>query len=87
MPVGIISDRSTSTNKNPESSISGIKTLLSPTTKFRRIRTMKMATITEIKQVKNRLEVLPKMGIELDLDSILLEEFQLGLPSDNNIGL
>ena len=48
---------------------------------------MKMATITEIKQVKNRLEVLPKMGIELDLDSILLEEFQLGLPSDNNIGL
>jgi hypothetical protein len=87
MPVGEFQTYLLASNKNPESSISGIKTLLSSITKSRRIKTMKMATITQIKQIKNRLEVLPKLGIELDLDSILLEEFQLGLPSDNNIGL
>ena len=87
MPVSEFYIDLLATNKNSASSIFHIATLLLPTTKLRRIKTMKTATLTPIKPVKNTLEVLPKCGIELDLDSILKQEFKLGLSSDNNIGL
>ncbi len=42
-------------------------------------------TVTQIKHLENSLEVLNQFGIEIDLDSILVEEFQQeGLPSDIN---
>ncbi len=47
---------------------------------------MKTATLAQIKSVKNTLEVLPKLGIELNLDNILNEEYKLGLPGDHNMG-
>ncbi len=37
---------------------------------------------TEIKHVENSLEILNEFGIEIDLESILVEEFEQGLPSD-----
>ena len=45
---------------------------------------MKNATITEIKYVENSLELLNEFGIEINLDSILIEEYKLGLSSDIN---
>jgi hypothetical protein len=42
---------------------------------------MNNATATLIK-VDNSLEVLAEFGIEINLESILAEEFELGLPSD-----
>ena len=41
-------------------------------------------TITEIKHVQNSTELLNEFGTELDLDSILTEELNLGLPCDIN---
>lgn len=41
-------------------------------------------TITEIKHVQNNAELLYEFGTELDLDSILTEEFKSGLPCDIN---
>ena len=43
---------------------------------------MNTATATPIKTVENSLEVLNQFGIELDLDIILAEEFELGFPND-----
>ena len=43
---------------------------------------MMNATITEINYVENSLEILNEFGIEIDLQSILVEEFEQGLPSD-----
>ncbi len=43
---------------------------------------MNNATATLIKQVDNALEILNQFGIEIDLESILAEELELGLPSD-----
>lgn len=43
---------------------------------------MTIATVTEIKHVENSLEVLNEFGIEIDLDGILVEEFEQGLSSD-----
>ena len=43
---------------------------------------MKNATITEIKHLENSLEVLNKFGIEIDLEAILVTEFEQGLASD-----
>ena len=43
---------------------------------------MMNATITEIKYVENSLELLNEFGIEIGLDSILVEEFEQGLKSD-----
>lgn len=43
---------------------------------------MNIATATQIKHVENSLEVLNPFGIEIDLESILVEEFEGGLPSD-----
>ncbi|MBE9044556.1 hypothetical protein IQ255_09080 [Pleurocapsales cyanobacterium LEGE 10410] len=43
---------------------------------------MKNATITEIKYVENSLEVLNEFVIEIDLDSILVEEYERGLTGD-----
>jgi hypothetical protein len=48
---------------------------------------MKIATATQIKPVENRLEVLNQFGIEIDLESMLVEEFEQGLPSDISNGL
>ena len=46
---------------------------------------MNIPTITTIKHLENSLEILNQFGIELDLDSILAEEFQQeGLLSDIN---
>lgn len=73
------------TNKNSASSIFYIAALRLLTTKLRRIETMKTATLAQIKSVKNTLEVLPKLGIELNLDNILNEEYKLGLPGDHNM--
>jgi hypothetical protein len=42
---------------------------------------MNTTTITQIKPIES-LEVLNQFGIELDLDMILAEEFELGLPND-----
>lgn len=43
---------------------------------------MKNATMTEIKHVENSFEVLNELVVEIDLDGILVEEFDRGLPSD-----
>ena len=43
---------------------------------------MNTATATQIKTVENTLEILNQFGIELDLDIILVEEFELGLAND-----
>ena len=43
---------------------------------------MKNASMIEIKYVENSLEVLNEFGIEIDLESILVEEFKRGLSSD-----
>ncbi len=43
---------------------------------------MNTATATQIKTLENSLEVLNQFGIELDLDIILVEEFELGLAND-----
>ena len=48
---------------------------------------MTMATVTQIKYVENSLEVLNQFGIEIDLQSILVAEFEQGLLSDINNGL
>jgi hypothetical protein len=42
---------------------------------------MNTTTATLIK-VDNTLEILAQFGIEIDLESILAEEFELGLSSD-----
>ena len=39
-------------------------------------------TTTAIKIIDNNLEILNLFGIELDLEDILLEEFEQGLSSD-----
>ena len=41
-------------------------------------------TITEIKHVQNSTELLNEFGTELNLDSILTEELNSGLPCDIN---
>ncbi|MDJ0897808.1 MAG: hypothetical protein QNJ55_03275 [Xenococcus sp. MO_188.B8] len=42
-------------------------------------------TVTKIKHFENSFEVLNQSGIEIDLDSILVKEYQQeGLPSDIN---
>ena len=41
-------------------------------------------TNTEIKPVDNSLEIIEELGVELDLDLILEEELDSGLPSDIN---
>ena len=43
-------------------------------------------TTTAIKSVNNSLEILNQFGIELDLEAILVEEFEQGLSSDINNG-
>ena len=43
-------------------------------------------TITEIEQIQDNAELLEEFGTELDLDSILTEELNLGLPCDINNG-
>ena len=43
---------------------------------------MNIATATEIKHFENSLEVLNHFGIELDLDIILVKEFEQGLAND-----
>lgn len=45
---------------------------------------MKNATITEIKYVKNSLEILAELAIEMELDRFLVEEHNLELSSDIN---
>ena len=45
---------------------------------------MKNASMTEIKHVENSLEVLNEFGIEIDLEGILVEEYEQGLLSDFN---
>lgn len=47
---------------------------------------MKNVTMTEIKHVDNSLEALNELGIKIDLDGILVNEFEQRLPNDiNNI--
>lgn len=41
-------------------------------------------TNTEIKHLDNSLEIIEELGVELDLDLILEEELDSGLPSDIN---
>lgn len=41
-------------------------------------------TNTEIQHVNNDLEIIEELGVELDLDLILEEELESGLPSDIN---
>ncbi len=48
---------------------------------------MNTATVSNIKQVDDSLEVLNQFGIELDLSSILTEEFGQGLASDISNGI
>ena len=43
---------------------------------------MSIATTTEIKHIENSLEILNEFGIKMDLESILVEEFKLGLPHE-----
>lgn len=62
-------------------SFSILITYSSYTKKLRRIN-MNTATATQIKQVENSLEVLNQFGIELDLEDILVEEFERGLAND-----
>ena len=45
---------------------------------------MKIATAIEIKHVENSPAVLNEFGIEVDLNSILVKEFEQELPSDIN---
>jgi hypothetical protein len=45
---------------------------------------MKIATATQIKHVENSLEVLNQFAIEIDLETILVEELEPGLLSDVN---
>ncbi len=47
---------------------------------------MTIATATQIKYVENSLEVLNQFGIEIDLESILMEEFEQGFSSDISNG-
>lgn len=47
---------------------------------------MSIAITTEIKHFENSLEILNELGIEVDLELILIEEFEKELASDiNNI--
>ena len=41
-------------------------------------------TNTEIKHLDNSLEIIEELGVELDLDLILEQELDSGLPSDIN---
>jgi hypothetical protein len=43
---------------------------------------MKTTTVTQIKHVENSLEILNQFGIEIDLESMLVEELERGLASD-----
>lgn len=43
---------------------------------------MTTATVIEIKHFESSFAVLNEFGIEIDLQSILAEEFKQGLPSD-----
>ena len=45
---------------------------------------MNTATVTQIESVENILETLENAGVELDLDNILVREFERGLSSDIN---
>lgn len=48
---------------------------------------MNSATATKINQVVNTLTVLHQFGTEIDLESILVEEFEQGLASDISNGI
>ena len=48
---------------------------------------MNTATINKIAQLEHNVEILNQFGIELDLNSILLEEFEQGLSSDISNGI
>ena len=48
---------------------------------------MTMSTDTQIKHVENSLEIVNQFGIEIDLESILAEEFEKGFPSDISNGI
>ena len=48
---------------------------------------MNTAKATQIKSVANSLELLNQFGIEIDLVTILQEEFEQGLSSDISNGL
>ena len=41
-----------------------------------------ITTATEIKHVENSFEELNEFGIDVNLDDILIEEFEQGLPID-----
>ena len=43
---------------------------------------MRNATMTEIKHFENSFEVLNEFEIEIDLNRILSEEYEQGLPND-----
>ncbi len=45
---------------------------------------MNMATATQIKYVENSLEILHQLAIELELETILVQELESGLLSDVN---
>ena len=47
---------------------------------------MNTETATQIKSVANSLELLNQFGIEIDLVTILQEEFEQGLSSDISNG-
>ena len=47
---------------------------------------MNTETATQIKSVANSLELLNQFGIEIDLVTILQEEFERGLSSDISNG-
>ncbi|MEM9272165.1 MAG: hypothetical protein AAGA80_04255 [Cyanobacteria bacterium P01_F01_bin.143] len=48
---------------------------------------MKTVTATQIKYVETSLENLNRFGMEIDLDSILVTEFEQELPSDISNGV
>lgn len=47
---------------------------------------MNTATATIIKSVDDTLDILAQFALEIDLESILREELELGLASDINNG-
>ena len=47
---------------------------------------MNTATVTQIKSVANSLEALTQFGIEINLVTILHQEFEQGLSSDISNG-
>ena len=45
-----------------------------------------ITTATRIKHIENSLEVLNLVGLEMDLETILAEEFEQGFASDISNG-